>query len=172
VHGAVLKASVKTGAKILKGGAKVLKGGAKLVKKGVRALKNAPRFQGEIWGREKRANSVNDAVPREMRYISNNGQIIMNQMERQQWVLMYNSIYRKLWQHCRERVPMNFLNYCKQTLTSYPLLMQGIHWGDNVATICIRYKFCSRSSYIANQPHLRTAATQPKKRGFLARLLK
>jgi len=127
--------------------------------------------QKAIWGKQEHALSVNDAIPREFRYIQDRGQILMNEQERQQWVIMYDRVYKKFWQHCRERVPMNYMNYCKQALLSYPLLMQGLHWGDKPEIICVRYDFCSTSSYVAKQPHFRTTSTQPKQKSFLAKLL-
>jgi len=106
------------------------------------------------WGGRERAAEVLDSIPKEMRYISPTyGQPYANQYERQQWIQMYYTIYSRTWQHCRERVPLNYLSYCKGTLAAYPLIMQGLHWGDRPETICLRYEFCSQASYLAGQPH-------------------
>jgi len=116
-----------------------------------------------IVGGRDRAVQVIGSSPREMRHVPlrNYGTSYEAEFQRQQWIQLYYSVYSLAWQHCREKVPITYLPYCKGILSAYPLVMQGLHWGDRPDTICMRYDFCAQSSYLANQPHTASTLSNP-----------
>jgi len=72
---------------------------------------------------------------------------------RTQYKTLSTSVYNSMEHLCNKRMPMAYLGYCREVLTDFRYIAQGIQYGDKAASICMNGNWCAADSYIRNQVH-------------------